>query len=376
MIRWMDASVHKTKKKKVNRIFVVSVSVRPWTWGMNCWDRALRPLRQSRACCDIHRTESRTLDDKISNRTTAPRHLETRGSNPCRIHERMFFFSVPQTNVTWPCDQFSRLKLGVWILDIDRTLRLNTCVTGKHFRETYCTFLHKMWGTLRFLLHFYFWEVWGGIPPPPKKKIFYLRIVFFWLLRWKGANKENGCEWETVCMYVCILRAGYNQSSLSSQLESFVNSRNPRSILPPPPPIFSQVTPIRLCLLTLDYTSAGQNHKISLKVMLSLSTVRRHIGGNWGIALLIHNVGTWLVNSRTSRFTPREGPPVPLERKLGEPHSGSGCSGETKNLSPPLTEHAVSRHTHKRGLIYTHRKSVDFYETHKWSATLPADYLH
>jgi len=216
----------------------------------------------------------------------------------------------------------------------------------------------------------------GGNPPPPKKKIFYLRKVFFWLLRWKGANKENGCEWETVCMYVCILRAGYNQSSLSSQLESFVNSRNPRSILPPPPPIFSQVTPIRLCLLTLDYTSAGQNHKISLKVMLSLSTVRRHIGGNWGIALLIHNVGTWLVNSRTSRFTPREGPPVPLERKLGEPHSGSGCSGETKNLSPPLTEHAVSRHTHKRGLIYTHRKSVDFYETHKWSATLPADYLH
>jgi len=42
--------------------------------------------------------------------------------------------------------------------------------------------------------------------------------------------------------------------------------------------IFSQVTPIRLCLLTLDYTSVGQTHKISLKVMLSLSTLRRHIG--------------------------------------------------------------------------------------------------
>lgn len=84
----------------------------------------------------------------------------------------------------------------VWILYTDRTLRWNTCVTGKHCRNTYCTCWHKIRGTLRFLLHFYSWQgespqkkSWRGNPPPKKMVV-------------RGRT-------------VCILRAGSNQSSLS-----------------------------------------------------------------------------------------------------------------------------------------------------------------
>jgi hypothetical protein len=53
----------------------------------------------------------------------------------------------------------------------------------------------------------------GGGQLPPSKYVSYLRIVFFWLPSWTGANKKIGAKVGE--RGVCILRSDSNQSSPS-----------------------------------------------------------------------------------------------------------------------------------------------------------------
>jgi hypothetical protein len=74
----------------------------------------------------------------------------------------------------------------------------------------------------------------------------------------------------------------------------------------------------------------------SLCSLLQLSAISSLLCPNMEVQLhafltLVLDGGEWTV-SRRGRFTPRaKSPRYPLDRRLGGPHSLSGCGGEEKN---------------------------------------------
>jgi hypothetical protein len=73
----------------------------------------------------------------------------------------------------------------------------------------------------------------GG--PMPPLNIFILRIIFFWLLSWRGANKKLG--WDCGKGVLCILRNGSNESSPLFLIWLLLSQPSRPALGPTQPPI-------------------------------------------------------------------------------------------------------------------------------------------